>query len=155
MADWNVCFGHNAGGLIVISITSSNALHSCLANSVHQSRIGVMAKMEKKTLSDPEEKRSMRLATCNIMSPVVSGCAWTTGVRMSLVQAKCRYWLRGRGRRTGRGNRYFRDGGVRKARLKTNRFVRSQGIRTENVLPAEPNRLSCIPQTGKPSRGTR
>src|SRR5271165_6817144 len=84
----------------------------------------------------------------------------------------------GRGRRTGRGNRYFRDGGVRKARVKTNRFVPdrcnsraastggnsrnviglacswSPGIRTENVLPAEPDRLSCIPQTGKPSRGT-
>src|SRR5271166_6026780 len=84
----------------------------------------------------------------------------------------------GRGRRTGRGNRYFRDGGVRNARLKTNRLVPdrcnsraastggnswyviglvcswSPGIRTENVLPAEPNRLSCIPQTGKPSRET-
>src|ERR1700738_5138842 len=80
----------------------------------------------------------------------------------------------GRGRRTGRGNRYFRDGGVRKARLKTNCFVPdgcnsraastggnsrnvivlarswSPGIRTGNVLPAEPNRLSCIPQTGEP-----
>src|SRR5208337_1302340 len=29
----------------------------------------------------------------------------------------------GRGRRTCRGNRYFGDDGVRKARLKTNRFV--------------------------------
>ena len=40
---------------------------------------------------------------------------------MSLVPAKCRYCLRdirvGRGRRTGRSNRYFRDGGIRKTRL--------------------------------------
>ena len=32
----------------------------------------------------------------------------------------------GRGRRTGSGNRYFRDGGVRKARLNTNRLVPEQ-----------------------------
>src|SRR6202022_1552320 len=35
--------------------------------------------------------KAVKLVTCNTMSPAVSGCGWTTGVRMSLVQAKCRY----------------------------------------------------------------
>src|SRR5271165_2489394 len=84
----------------------------------------------------------------------------------------------GRGRRTGSGNRYFRNGGVRKARLKTNRFVpercnsraasleatpgmesvwRAREVREfrpKNVLPAEPNRLTCVSQTGNPRRET-
>ena len=116
----------------ILRQTDARSRDSCLRNSAHQSKIGVMAKMEKKTLSDPEEKRSFdkgqlelvtlggvtfgratlqpgwkwstcvkpivntkswRLVTCNIMSRVVSGCAWTTGVRTSLVRAKCRFYL--------------------------------------------------------------
>jgi hypothetical protein len=41
-------------------------VHSCLPESTDQSRIGFMAKMEKKTLSDPEEKRSSTKANWNL-----------------------------------------------------------------------------------------